>query len=251
MNILLTLAYLFFIGSVLGWVLELLFRRFLSSANPDRKWINPGFCTGPYLPLYGTGLCVLYLLAMAGTNTGLMDRWWTKLILLLIMALCMTLVEFLSGLAALKWLHLRLWDYRNRRGNIMGLICPKFSLLWGAVCAIYLYLIHPNVLEALRWFSENLTFSFFIGLFFGVFAVDAVYSARLAARIREFVKKEKVAVVYDSLKASIKKAEGELHRKTRFFKPFSEKVRSLQEYVLDAVKKEKERIGTKTKKRRG
>ena len=63
MNILLILAYLFFIGSVIGWGIELLFRRYISSANPERKWINPGFCTGPYLPLYGTGLCILYLIA--------------------------------------------------------------------------------------------------------------------------------------------------------------------------------------------
>ena len=51
MNLFLTLAYLFFIGSTLGWVAELLYRRFLSGANPERKWINPGFCVGPYVPL--------------------------------------------------------------------------------------------------------------------------------------------------------------------------------------------------------
>lgn len=48
MNLFLKLAYLFFIGSVLGWVLELFYRRFISGANPERKWINPGFCVGPY-----------------------------------------------------------------------------------------------------------------------------------------------------------------------------------------------------------
>ena len=53
MNLFLTLAYLFFIGSVLGWVLELFYRRFISGANPERKWINPGFCVGPYVQLYG------------------------------------------------------------------------------------------------------------------------------------------------------------------------------------------------------
>ena len=41
MSLFLKLAYLFFIGSVLGWVIELLFRRFISSKNPERKWINP------------------------------------------------------------------------------------------------------------------------------------------------------------------------------------------------------------------
>ena len=61
MNTFLKLAFLFYIGSSLGWVLELFFRRFISGNNPERKWINPGFMVGPYVPLYGTGLCILYL----------------------------------------------------------------------------------------------------------------------------------------------------------------------------------------------
>lgn len=47
MTLLLKLAFLFFIGSVTGWILELLYRRFLSDTNPERKWINPGFLAGP------------------------------------------------------------------------------------------------------------------------------------------------------------------------------------------------------------
>ena len=49
MNLLLVLAYLFFLGSVFGWLLELFFRKFFSGSNPEHKWINPGFCVGPYL----------------------------------------------------------------------------------------------------------------------------------------------------------------------------------------------------------
>ena len=47
MNTFLKLAFLFYIGSSLGWVLELFFRRFISGNNPERKWINPGFMVGP------------------------------------------------------------------------------------------------------------------------------------------------------------------------------------------------------------
>lgn len=64
MSLFLTIAFLFFIGSMAGWVIEVVFRRFFSSANPERKWINPGFLSGPYLPLYGFSLCVLFLLSL-------------------------------------------------------------------------------------------------------------------------------------------------------------------------------------------
>ena len=75
MDIFLTLAYLFFIGSVAGWVLELLFRN-LTSRN--KKWVNPGFCTGPYVPLYGFGLCILYLLASLEQYSLIADPFWNK-----------------------------------------------------------------------------------------------------------------------------------------------------------------------------
>ena len=52
MNIFLKLAFLFFIGSLIGWVIELIFRKYFAVENKEHKWINPGFCVGPYLPLY-------------------------------------------------------------------------------------------------------------------------------------------------------------------------------------------------------
>ena len=48
--------FLFFAGAFAGWIIELFFRRFVSA----KKWINPGFLSGPYLPLYGTGTVVLF-----------------------------------------------------------------------------------------------------------------------------------------------------------------------------------------------
>ena len=130
MNFFLTLAYLFFIGSVSGWVLELFFRKWFSSSNPEHKWINPGFCTGPYLPIYGFGLCALYLLALLGRETGLDGSIQGRALLFLGMAVSMTLIEYLGGLMLLKGAKIRLWDYSNCRGNIQGLICPLFSFFW-------------------------------------------------------------------------------------------------------------------------
>ena len=102
MNILLILAYLFFIGSVIGWGIELLFRRYISSANPERKWINPGFCTGPYLPLYGTGLCILYLIASLEQYAFFKSTAANKVFLFCVMAVFMTVIEYIAGLISLK-----------------------------------------------------------------------------------------------------------------------------------------------------
>ena len=90
MNVFLTLACLFFIGSVAGWVIELLFRNIV---HHNKKWVNPGFCTGPYLPIYGFGLCVLYLLASLEKFSLISDPLWNKVVLFIAMAIGMTLVE--------------------------------------------------------------------------------------------------------------------------------------------------------------
>ena len=158
MNKFLILAFLFFVGSTFGWILEVFFRKFFSRNNPEHKWINPGFCTGPYLPLYGSGLCVLYLIASLNIESDLIK--------ILIMGVMMTLIEYLVGMYCLKVSHERLWDYSKEWGNIEGVICPKFSLAWLVLSMMYYYLVNPYVLDALNWLSNNLAFSFFIGMFF-------------------------------------------------------------------------------------
>lgn len=204
MNLFLILAFLFFIGSVSGWLLELLFRRYFSSSNPERKWINPGFCIGPYLPLYGVGLCVLYLLASLNIFS-MIDPVFNKALIFILMAVCMTAVEYIAGIISVKVFKIRLWDYSNEWGNIQGIICPKFSLIWALLGSVYYFLIHPYILNSLKWLSQNLAFSFVIGLFFGIFIIDAVKSAQLITKLKRFADEKDVIVKYEHLKEYIRK----------------------------------------------
>ena len=112
----LILAFIFFIGSLAGWLLELIFRRFFSRANPSRKWINPGFLVGPYLPLYGFSLCVVYLLAHINVSF-IHGVYLRKTVLFLLMALSVTLIEYFAGLIFIKGMHVKLWDYSDEKFN--------------------------------------------------------------------------------------------------------------------------------------
>ena len=220
MNILLILAFLFFMGSVIGWVIELLYRRFFSKNNPERKWINPGFCVGPYLPLYGSGLCILYLIAGIRENINLGSEIADTVVLLLAMALAMTVIEYIAGIISFKYFHVRLWDYSNEWGNIQGIICPKFSLFWGLLGVAYYYLVHPNILDALDWLSHNLAMSFFIGVFYGVFIIDLVYSTNLIAKLKALSKEYEMVIRYEELKNRIRAFQAEHKSRYRFFQPF-------------------------------
>lgn len=244
MSIFLKLAYLFFIGAVSGWVIELLFRRFVSMENPERKWINPGFCTGPYLPLYGFGLCFLYLIASTEEYFSIDKAALSKVILILVMGLVMTAIEYIAGILALKVMKVRLWDYRREWGNLQGIICPRFSLIWTAVGALYYFFIHPHILEALSWLARNLTFSFVIGLFFGVFLVDVVNSVQLVTKIRAYAKENELVVKLEAIKADIRRYHDRTAQKYHFFRPFhsdkllSEHLKSMRENI-EALRKKK------------
>ena len=80
----LSAVFLFFIGSVLGWCVEVLFRRCFTA----KKWINPGFLTGPYLPLYGFGVAGLFGISLIPIHTGY--AWLDALLIILIMGIAMT-----------------------------------------------------------------------------------------------------------------------------------------------------------------
>lgn len=231
MGLFLTLAFLFFIGSTLGWIIELIFRNVTARHT---KWINPGFCTGPYLPIYGCGLCALYLLASLERYSIITNPFWNKIFLFTIMMLCMTGIEYVAGIFCLKVLKVRLWDYSDIKGNIQGIICPIFSLAWGVLSAIYYFLIHPYIQEALLWLSNNLAFSFVIGMFFGFFVIDVVNSANLIAKLKTLAEDNDVIIRYEGLKAHIRTYHQKTLGKYNFFRPFRTD-RPLAEYVKELL----------------
>lgn len=221
MNNFLILAFLFFIGCFLGWGLEVIYRRF-SPANVSRRWINPGFLVGPYLPLYGFGLCALYLLANL-ENTSLISEVTagSKILLFIVMSLVMTLFEYIAGVIFIKGMKVKLWDYSNEKFNFQGIICLKFSIYWALLGAVYYFLIHPHILHALQWFSNNLAFSFVVGLFFGVFAVDVAYSLGIVAKVRAFAKENDILVRYEELRQQIRQRSEENKEKLHWFLRFA------------------------------
>lgn len=199
MSFVLLLAFLFFIGSLTGWGIELFYRRYIS----QHKWVNPGFLSGPYLPIYGCGLVVLYLIASCEKYINIGHPLLEKALLFFLMMVTMTIIEFLAGLFLLRYFQVRLWDYTERKGNIMGLICPLYSFLWSILGAVYYFLIHPHILRALEWLSNNLAFSFFVGFFYGVFMIDLVHATKLIVTIKKFAKQQQIVLHYEEIKERI------------------------------------------------
>ena len=196
MKYLVIISTLFVIGSLFGWVIELFFRRFVS----QKKWVNPGFLVGPYLPIYGFGVVVLY--AVSNIPLGIPSEAWDIVVRILIIGVGMTLIEFLAGLIFIKGLKIKLWDYSDRKGNIMGIICPSFSLIWLAVGSLYYFLLNPFLVQGISWISDNLIYTYFVGGVIGAMIVDLAYSIHLATKLKEF--KELQGLRFEEFKKEFK-----------------------------------------------
>lgn len=212
-QIFLIVLYLFFFGAVGGWVLELLFRRFFSGANPERKWLNPGFLFGPCLPLYGFGTVLLFILSeldhqLFGSFSG---TFWYYLVMFVVMALAMTLLEYIVGVVSFKGFHLRLWDYSKLWGNIQGIICPLFTFFWGVLSLA----------------------SFMVGVCFGIFLIDLCFSIHLGA----VVQKKAAEIdknVYDAI--DVQKLWHKMQSRGGFFRlvsirPLTERIDAFDEFL--------------------
>lgn len=197
MKYLVIVSTLFVIGSLLGWCIELFFRRYVS----QKKWMNPGFLTGPYLPIYGFGVILLY--GLSNIPLGIDNGFAEVLIRIVIIGVAMTLDEFIAGLIFIKGFKIKLWDYSNRKGNIMGIICPIFSLIWLAVGSLYYFLLNPFLVQSISWISENLIYTYFVGGVVGAMVVDFAYSIHLATKLKEF--KEYRDLRFEEFKKELKK----------------------------------------------
>lgn len=218
------LAFLFMIGAVGGWVIELFFRRYFSL----KKWINPGFLNGPYLPMYGFGTVILY-----GACFIPLPKW--GIVLLLVVGL--TLLEYITGLIFIKGMKIKLWDYSKQWGNIQGIICPLFSLFWGIIAAVFVYFLYDPLNTAATWAAGNIWMLFATGIFYGVFATDLCISFNVSLKIRKVATQLKTAVHYEELKAAINERRKQNRERFRFLFPFAGT--SFKEAIKEWVDKKK------------
>ena len=202
-------AFIFVTGCMLGWVLELLFNRMF-----NKKWINPGFLVGPWLPIYGFGVVAMTLI-----YSSLSDKFqpWA---ILFIMTASMTLLELIGGIIFEKYFNVRLWDYSKYWGNIKGYVCPLFTMIWLLGAAFYYYVLSNPIIAMTIWLASHIAFSFVIGLLYGVFAVDVVYSTRLIIKIRQYAIDSQILVKYEELKLNIKELSEKYKKKYSFLFPF-------------------------------
>lgn len=197
-------AFVFMVFSCLGWVLELFFRRFVS----QKKWVNPGFLKGPYLPIYGIGVVTLtaYIFLMHLWEDCFPNQILFDVVIILGIGVLMTVIELIGGLIFIQGMNIRLWDYSNRKFNYKGIICLEFSLIWTALGAVFYFLLFDPIVNMIINFLslEWLTIAIFLmGAFYGILVLDLIDSLQIAGKIKQFAKENHVVLKIERLKIYI------------------------------------------------
>ena len=93
---------------------------------------------------------MMFCASLAAIPMLLLNNWFTYdmyyIWQIMICALFATGVEYIFGIIFNRDFHI--WDYRNQWGNIQGMICPLFTLLWG--------LISAGMIVLLDWIEYNI-----------------------------------------------------------------------------------------------
>lgn len=156
-------VWLFVLAAVFGWLWEGFLYLF-----KDDTYVNRGFLTGPWLPIYGTGAVMLEIL---------FHKWRDRPVLIFVssMLLC-TVLEYLSGwYLELTW-GVKWWDYSDMPWNLHGRICVLSSALFGLGGMLLVWVVSPLFSSLYRRVPVRVRIGLGV-LILCLFAADAAYSA--------------------------------------------------------------------------
>ena len=152
------LSWFYFLYSFIGWCAEV-----CAAAIHKRKFVNRGFVGGPFCPIYGTGAvaCAIFLPELMGN----------PFFLFLGGAILSSFIEFVTGALLEKIFHRKWWDYSDIRFNFEGYVCLRYSLLWGALAVLMIYLADP-FLASLLAFIPHIVGVIILWVLAGILAID-------------------------------------------------------------------------------
>lgn len=163
----------FYTYCFLGWIWETAF-----VSIKQKKFVNRGFLTGPFLPIYGSG-AIIVLLATIPVKDNLWHVYWMGLI-------AATILEYVTGALMEKLFKVRYWDYSGKKFNLHGYICLTSSIAWGFFSIIMIQYIHKPI-ENLFFRIPNQVQDILAVTLTVALSVDLSYAVRDALDLKEML----------------------------------------------------------------
>ena len=162
---LVNLVLLFFAYAFLGWCIEVTLKFF-----QFHRFINRGFLTGPWLPIYGSGASLITVVIK-----GLAPLEFSVGTTFIVSFFLCGFLEYMTSYVLEKRFHARWWDYSQKPMNLHGRVWIGNLILFGLGGVVIVDLINPLLLRL----SEHMSFPLREIMAFSlsaVFAADYVMS---------------------------------------------------------------------------
>lgn len=228
-------VFIFCIYSVIGYIWETIYCSIV-----ERRLVNRGFMKGPFLPIYGTGVCVM-LVASAPFRDHIVLGCLSGMI-------CATVLEYITGDLMDHLFKVRYWDYSQEKFNLNGHICLGASLGWFAATFVVNRILQKPVNALLDLFSDRyLTITDSVVM--GIAVIDFCISFKAAMDLRSILVKidsakhemklmqKRLDVIIAVLSESAgNKYEAITESVSEKIGDFGEGVKNRLEYIVDNVK---------------
>lgn len=162
---LIDLILLFFTFSFVGWCIEVTLKYF-----EFHRFINRGFLTGPWLPIYGSGavLITVGVRGLAPLESGFGTTFAISFVL------CGVL-EYMTSFVMEKRFHARWWDYSRKPMNLHGRVWIGNLVLFGLGGVLIIHLFDPFLFPLFARFplrTRTLTAAFLTAVFLTDYVVS-------------------------------------------------------------------------------
>ena len=129
-NFIMKIFWIFIIGSVFGFVVEMLY----ATVYTRTLVIRQGLIYGPFVQVYGMGAVAYYFLITKYKEPK--DAFFAGMIMGGVLEyLCSFFQEIFFGTIS--------WDYSNFFLNLNGRTCLLYCVYWGIIAVVFLKIVYP------------------------------------------------------------------------------------------------------------
>ena len=134
-------VWYFFIYSFLGMILENIFCFVTSLHLESRK----GLIIGPFCPIYGVG-SILFTILISQYKGN-------KIKVFFVGSFIGTTFEYISSFALQVIYKVKFWDYSYQTFNLNGRTSLMYSLCWGVLALLLIYVLNPKINHFINYFN--------------------------------------------------------------------------------------------------
>jgi Predicted membrane protein len=207
MEKLVDLVLLFFAFAFLGWCIEVTLKYF-----EFHRFINRGFLTGPWLPIYGFGavLVTVFVKGLAPLDSGYGTTFAISFVL------CGVL-EYMTSYVMEKRFHARWWDYSRKPMNLHGRVWIGNLVLFGLGGVLIIHVLDPIFFRLFARMSLT-TREIIAAVLTVVFTADYVVSHFVLKLVKTGVEQSQA----DSTEQISREVRFLLHNRSVFYRRFAD-----------------------------